>query len=69
MRPGHLEVDAKDAASEGALGGSARASIKGWCKARSLNRLTEKTQRCASIMGIEVGGCNCSRFQGPLGFL
>ena len=36
-------VGANKAASEGALGGSVRASIDGWYEARALTRLTEKT--------------------------
>ena len=45
MRSGYLEVGAKDATSEGALGGSVRASIDGWYEALALTPLTEKTQR------------------------
>lgn len=43
MRPGYLEVGAKDAASEGALKGSVRASIEGWYETLALTRLIEKT--------------------------
>lgn len=67
MRSGYLEVGAKDTASEGTLGGSVRASVEGWYKARALNRLTEKTQRYASIIGVEVGGVTVRDFKARWG--
>ena len=43
---------ANKTASEGARGGSVRASAEGWDKARALTRLTEEAQRYASLKDI-----------------
>ena len=44
-----------------------RGSIDGWYKARALARLSDETQRCASIIDIEVGEVTVPDFKARWG--
>jgi predicted metal-dependent hydrolase len=67
MKSGYLEISVPEDPAKGATEALIRASLEAWYKDHALSKLTEKTQRYAAILGVDVGTISVKNFKSRWG--